>query len=46
MQVSQMLFYCFDRSGLAVVVVVNGAFLYARGTRVTHASESVLLNAL
>lgn len=29
---------CFDRSGLAAVVVVDGALLDARGTRVTHAS--------
>lgn len=28
------------------VVVVDGAFLYARGALVTHALESVLLNVL
>lgn len=43
---SNVILLCFDRSGLAVMVVVDGAFLYARGTRMTHALESVLLNAL
>lgn len=42
---SNVILVCFDRSGLAVVVV-DGAFLDARGTRVTHASEPALLAAL
>lgn len=42
---SNVILLSFDRSGLAVGVV-DGAFLDTRGTRVTHASESGLLNAL